>query len=167
MKPKEHAFDIQDTELRGFAVRVTPGGKITYCIRYTGTDGKQARKSLDRLFPATSVSDAREAARVLLGKIADGEDPAATARQKRRATMTLAEFIDERYRDWLTTNTQPAAATEKRIRAAFKDELGKPLVEFNAWIIEKWRSTRLKSGKAPGYPQSRLCGLEQSVLACA
>ncbi|CAJ9608690.1 tyrosine-type recombinase/integrase [Burkholderia pseudomallei] len=148
-EPRKHAFDIQDTELRGFAVRVTPGGRITYCIRYTGVDGKQARKSLDRSFPATSVSDAREAARVLLGKIANGEDPAETARQKRRATMTLGEFIEERYRDWLATNSQTATATEKRIRAAFGDELARPLVEFNAWIIEKWRSARMKAGKAP------------------
>ena len=147
--PRKHAFDIQDTELRGFAVRVTPGGTITYCIRYTSADGKQVRKSLDRAFPVTSVSDAREAARVLLGRIANGEDPTGAARRKRRATMTLAEFIEERYRDWLTTNSQTATATEKRIRAAFGDELARPLVEFNAWIIEKWRSARVKAGKAP------------------
>jgi integrase len=148
-KPKSQAFDIQDTELRGFAARVSPTGKITYCIRYTGTGGQQARKSLGRAFPATSVSDAREAARMLLGKIANGEDPAATTRQKRRATLTLTEFIDERYRDWLATNTQTADATEKRIRAAFKEELSRPMVEFTAWIIEKWRTARLKAGKAP------------------
>ncbi|WP_185646550.1 integrase arm-type DNA-binding domain-containing protein [Burkholderia sp. Bp9143] len=149
VKPREHAFDIQDTELRGFAVRVTPGGTINYSVRYTGPDGKQARKSLDRSFPATSVSDAREAARMLLGKIANGHDPAATSRQKRRATMTLEEFIEERYRDWLTTNSHTATATEKRIRAAFGEELARPLIEFNAWIIEKWRSARVKAGKAP------------------
>jgi integrase len=159
VKPTRHAFDIQDTDLRGFAVRVTPSGKITYCIRYSGADGKQARKSLDRSFPATSVSDAREAARGLLGKIANGEDPAATARQKRRATMTLAEFIDERYRDWLTTNTQTPDATEKRIRAAFEEEVSRPIVEFNAWIIEKWRTARLKAGKAPATVNRDLAAL--------
>jgi integrase len=158
-KPKSQAFDIQDTELRGFAARVSPTGKITYCIRYTGTGGQQARQSLQRAFPATSVSDAREAARMLLGKIANGEDPAATARKKRRATLTLTEFIDERYRDWLAANTQTADATEKRIRAAFKEDLGRPLVEFSAWIIEKWRSARLKSGKAPATVNRDLAAL--------
>jgi integrase len=149
IQPREHAFDIQDSELRGFAVRVTPGGTITYCIRYTGPGGKQARKSLDRSYPATSVSDAREAARILLGQIAGGHDPVEVAKKKRRATMTLGEFIEERYRDWLATNSQTASATENRIRSAFGAELIRPLVEFSPWVIEKWRTERVKANKAP------------------
>ncbi|WP_186193807.1 phage integrase [Burkholderia gladioli] len=147
--PKSHAFDISDTELRGFAVRVTPAGSVGYCVRYTDRAGKQVRKSLDRSFPTTAVSDAREAARMLLGQIANGDDPAATTRQKRRSKVTLRDFIGDRYSDWLKTNTQTGDATEKRIRAAFADELDRPLLEFSGWIIEKWRTARLKAKTAP------------------
>ncbi|MCY0389128.1 site-specific integrase [Robbsia sp. Bb-Pol-6] len=148
LEPKSAAFDINDSELRGFGVRVTPSGSIGYCVRYYRPDGKQTRQSLGKSFPATSVSDAREAARILLGQIASGEDPAAVARKKRRATLTLRAFIAEQYREWLATNTQTPDATEKRLLAAFAAELDRPLLEFTGWIIEKWRSKRLKAGRA-------------------
>lgn len=138
--------DIIDIEQRGFVVRVAPSGSITYGIRYSNSSGRQCRYSLGKTFPATSVSVAREEARILLGKIASGADPAAEEREKRKQTLTLRVFIDDQYEKWLIANTRTGQVLANRLRSSFADYLDKPLLEFNAWIIEKWRAERMKAG---------------------
>lgn len=64
-------------------------------------------------------------------------------------TPTLSKFIEDRYSGWMEANTRRGTAQVERIQRAFADLLDKPLAEFNAWIIEKWRAARLKSGKTP------------------
>lgn len=145
LKP-EKAVEIIDTELRGFVVRATPAGTVSYGIRYTNRDGRQCRYSLSRTFPATTVSAAREEARILLGKIASGLDPAEEQRVKRRQALTLRNFLDEQYGKWLLVNTRTGEHIAARIRASFAEHLDRPLHEFNAWIIEKWRSEKMKAG---------------------
>lgn len=143
---QKSTFDILDTEQRGFVARVSPSGTITYGIRYSNAAGRQCRYSLGMTFPATSASDAREAARILLGRIASGADPAEENRARHKQTLTLELFIDEQYAKWLIANTKTGQALVNRLKSSFAEHLDKPLAEFNAWIIEKWRAERLKSG---------------------
>lgn len=146
ISPRSVTFDILDTEQRGFLARVTTSGAISYGIRYTNADGKQCRRSLGKTFPTTTVSAAREEARVLLGKVAAGEDPAEDERIRRQQKLTLGLFIDERYEDWLVANTKGGKKRGRVIKAAFPTLLDKPLDEISAWTIEKWRSDRMKLG---------------------
>lgn len=146
LQPTSAVLDIIDTELRGFVARMSPSGTITYGIRYTNRDGRQCRHSLGRTFPATTVSAAREEARILLGKIAAGTDPAELERAKRRQVLTLGAFLNEQYGNWLQVNTRTGEQIAARLRSSFADHLDKPLHEFNAWTIEKWRSEKMNSG---------------------
>lgn len=146
IEPRSATFDILDTEQRGFLARVTPNGAISFGVRYSNAEGRQCRYSLGKNFPATTVSAAREEARILLGRIAAGDDPAADDRAKRQRTLTLSLFIDEQYGDWLVANTKTGKMLAAALKAAFPTLLDKPLTDINAWIVEKWRSERMKAG---------------------
>lgn len=148
-KPLKATFDIIDTDQRGFVCRVTPSGVITYGIRYTNSNGRQCRYSLNKTFPTTAPSTAREEARILLGKIAEGADPADDSRTARKQSLTLDQFIDDQYSDWLDANIKSGKKTTHCLKSAFYAFLDKPLTEINAWVIEKWRAERIKAGVSP------------------
>ena len=139
-------FDILDTEQRGFLARITPKGAISFGVRYTNADGRQCRYALGKTFPTTTVSAAREEARMLLGRIAAGDDPAEEDRARRQRKLTLGLFIDEQYGDWLVANTKTGKMLAAALKAAFPAFLDKPLTEINAWTVERWRSERMKAG---------------------
>lgn len=149
IKPQPKTFDILDTEQRGFLARVTPSGSINYGIRYSNSKGRQCRYSLGKDFPATLPSAAREEARILLGKVAAGADPAEEERVQRQRVMTLGHFIDEQYAGWLIANTKTGKKRSGGLKSGFSNLIDKPLVEINAWLIEKWRAERTKAGNSP------------------
>ncbi|NEX63462.1 site-specific integrase [Noviherbaspirillum galbum] len=146
VKPKQAAFDILDTEVRGFLARITPSGAISFGIRYTNAAGKQSRYSLRKAFPAVGVSEAREAARIKLGEIAAGKDPNDESKSKQADKITLGEFLDEHYKAWLVSNTKTGNMIANRIKVSFPTLLDKPLVELTGLMVEKWRSDRRESG---------------------
>lgn len=139
-------FDIVDTETKGFTVRITPTGSITYAIRYTGKDGKQVRLSLDMSFPNTNVSDARAKAIIKLGEVEKGNDPAQIKRSKAPATLTLFSFIDDEYGKHLQSKSKNADATIRRLKSCFEQFQNKPLSEIDLRSIDKWRAKKKKDG---------------------
>jgi hypothetical protein len=144
-KPTGKTLDIYDTEVKGFIVRVTSTGTMAYVIRYTGS-GTQVRYSLNKFFPTTSVSDAREEARILLGRIAAGANPAAERKAERKGKLTLGTFIDEDYGDHLRSKSKGAAATIFRLKKCFADFTDKPLCDIDAISIDRWRAGKVKAG---------------------
>lgn len=76
---------------RGLSLRVTPGGKKTWAVRYRRqSDGKQRRISLGS-YPELRLKEARERARRVANEVSDGQDPA-SAKQDRRAGVTFEEL---------------------------------------------------------------------------
>jgi len=66
---------LWDGELRGFGVRMLPSGLQTFVLNYRNAANKERRINLGR-FGVMTVEQAREKAKVKLGMIADGDDPA-------------------------------------------------------------------------------------------
>ncbi len=62
-----------DQSLPRFGVRVSLGGRKTFCIRYR-VNGKRRRMSLGH-FPYIKLGEARDRAKELFGQIARGIDP--------------------------------------------------------------------------------------------
>jgi hypothetical protein len=60
--------------MRGFGVRVSYGGKKVFVVRY------RVNRRLRRLtigpYPAISLAEARRKARMVMGDVAQGDDPA-------------------------------------------------------------------------------------------
>lgn len=146
--------EFVDAEVRAFVVKVTPAGRISYTIRWTKPDGSRGRRVLG-YWPDTNPGEARELAKKALRDVEKTGDTTADVLERRRrkteaqqivGTPTLAAFIKDRYSDWLAANTRSSDATLARLRRSFQDHQELPLSDFTAWIIEKWRSGRLKAG---------------------
>jgi integrase len=80
-----------DDSIKGFGVRVTPGGKTFILDRKP--KGRSIRLSIGR-FPAWSVQQAREEARRLTVEMDKGVDPRQRQRDQEEAGVTLAEVFE-------------------------------------------------------------------------
>lgn len=145
-QPEAVTYDILDTEDRGFLARVTPKGVISFGIRYSDASGKQCRLSLGMTFPNTTVSAARAAAKTKLAEIELGIETARSDAGKKHKGLTLDQFINDHYSDWLVANTKSGKLRAAAIRAAFPALLAKPLTDITAIMVEKWRTERMKGG---------------------
>ena len=94
---------LWDTEVTGFGLRVTAGAK-TYIVSYRPqVGGRAATKRRVKLGNPHTIKTAQEARRLalaVLGKVADGKDPAAErAREKRRGGAKVTDLLDRYEKD--------------------------------------------------------------------
>jgi len=141
--PAEKPYDVRDTELTGFLLRVHPTGRKVYYCQYAR--GKREKLGL---VPAITPEQAREKAKnTLAGITINNETP--QDKRKRAKTHDLKSFLDNEYEPWALENLKRGAMDMDRLRAHFIDELGnKKLPEITPWLIEKWRTKRRKAGRA-------------------
>lgn len=93
--PKTRQCFLWDTEVKGFALRVTPGGAKSFVLDYR-VDGRQRRMTIGR-YPDWSVAAARSEARDLKRARDRGDDPMGERHFDREA-QTLRDLW-HRYRD--------------------------------------------------------------------
>ncbi|MCH8113820.1 MAG: DUF4102 domain-containing protein, partial [Proteobacteria bacterium] len=87
---------VSDTDIPGFVVRCLPSGRKVYVIRYRIGRGKNARRpwfTLGTHGAPLTPTKAREGAIKVLGRVHEGEDPAAERDEDRRAE-TVAQLCD-------------------------------------------------------------------------
>jgi integrase len=163
---------FQDTELRGFGVKVTPTGSASYTYRWTKPDGKQGRLTIGQ-WPAMNPGDARDAARresEVIDRKGDTLTMTATRKAKRTelakaavgSVPTVRAFLNERYEPYLRTHCKTAdhgAANAHLIRMSFPDFLDNPLNEITGWRLEKWRSDRQAEGLTKTTTNKKLTAL--------
>lgn len=153
LEVKDKPFEVFDTEIKGFLLRVEPTGTMTYYLAYA-VDGKRRRYKIGRGGEGNLTPEqARDVAKKKAGMIAHGEDPQEKRQQRRKEhatakTKTLKGFIDNKYKPWVLAERKDAKATLKRLAANFSSLGDRPLKEISAWDIQKWRSEQLKAGKA-------------------
>ena len=87
LKPGSERLDYWDSSMKGFGVRVTPGGEKIFCIMYR-IGGKQRRKTLGE-YPVLKLVDARERARADLELVRRGIDPAEEQKRQEAAEVAL------------------------------------------------------------------------------
>ena len=90
-KPRSAAWVLWDAKVRGFGVRIFPGGAKSYTIKYR-SDGRQRWYTIARV-GEIGLDDARKRAGRALAEIRDGGDPA-RQRQARRQAPTVADGLD-------------------------------------------------------------------------
>lgn len=90
-------FDTSPNSPKGFYLRIGYGGTRTWGLLYWH-NGKKRRLKLGT-YPAFSLADARERARVAKRSVEDGKDPAAEKQQTRKADTVamLADAYLEKY----------------------------------------------------------------------
>ena len=100
---------LWDGELRGFGVRIGSSGQKTFVLQYRTVTGKSRRVKLGR-FGVLTVEQARDVARINLGRVAAGEDPSDDARDE-RLSLTVAELCD-----WYLTEARSGRILGRRNR---------------------------------------------------
>lgn len=147
LQPRQKAYEVPDSELKGFTVRVEPTGTKTFYVRYRLPNRRQGRVKLGQA-AAMSAEQARDLAKMRLGELYRGDDPMESKRQAR--AMTLRQYLKDVYEPWILRNRRAYSAKEslRRMRTSFKGFLDKPLGELHGFGFEKWRTERLKDCKA-------------------
>jgi integrase len=90
--PKRGQTFLWDGELRGFGVRAILSGLKTFVLQYRNAEGRSRRIVIGR-YGVLTVEQARNKAKVKLGTIAHGGDPAEEV-DGPRETITVAEICD-------------------------------------------------------------------------
>lgn len=97
-EPGATRYTIYDDEIRGFGVRVFPGGQKSYVLEYrpgAGGRGVAKRRMTIGVYGSDLTPDAaRKLARDMLADIRRGDDPAA-GRKHSRAMPTFRDFGEE------------------------------------------------------------------------
>jgi len=152
LKPSDKPYEVCDTELKGFLLRVQPSGVMTYYFAYKAENGKRNRYRIGRKGTISPVQ-ARDAAELKAGEVALGKDVQAERKKIRHAEKlskmaTLEGFLDHKYGPWVLVERRTGKTTLQRIKAMFTGFLKSPMGELTEWDITKWRSAQKKKGKA-------------------
>jgi len=141
-KPRAKPFEIQDSRLRGFMLRVQPSGVRTYYARLTS----KRRIRIARVGQLTP-DEARERCRTIVSNVKLGR-PAMSGFIE--GAVTLRQFIDEIYEPWLKLHRpRTRAKTMYAVRQHFAQWDAYPLTDITAALIDKWMSTQVEDGYKP------------------
>lgn len=148
MEPQKKPFEIYDTEMKGFTLRVQPTGIKTFLVRYRW-NGKQTRVVIGNSEIFTPVQ-ARDEAKLILSGLALGVDPNAkkVAEKLTVKKHSLQSFIDNEYTAWVEANHKDDKGTVKRLKYFVGDYGDYRLEDISQRLIEQWRTARIKAGRA-------------------
>lgn len=122
-EPRDRDLFLWDSEVIGFGVKVSPGGRRTYVLQYR-FERQTRRYAIGRHGSPWTVASAREEALRLLGRIASGHDPQSEKTGARR-DMTVAELCDLYVSEGLrTAKPLSVEAAKTDIRNHIKPILG-------------------------------------------
>jgi hypothetical protein len=121
LEPSVKAYEVVDTEIAGFILRVQPSGSMNYYVSYSRPDRRRNRVRLGSS-KTLSPTQARDKARAVLADVAKGHDPVGCRRSA--ACRTLDSFLDEEYGSWVVANRKTCAGTVAGVHSAFSDLLG-------------------------------------------
>lgn len=122
LEPADAPWIAWDDKLTGFGVRVQPSGVKSFILNYRpGDGGRKApnkRVVLGR-YGKVAPDRARRIAQKLLGKVADGDDPAGE-----RAEARVMPTLGDAFEDYMTANPNRSKRTNELYRYEAKRYLG-------------------------------------------
>lgn len=151
LQPQEKPYDIRDSELTGFLVRVLPGGTKSYFLDYR-LNGRRNRYKIGS-HGNVSADGARTIAAGISGDVARQIDPQKRKKEERAEAArskvsTLRAFLDDQYEPWAKTHLKSYRLQLARIRSDYADLLDKQLRDFQPSLIEglriKWKDAGLQ-----------------------
>jgi integrase len=146
-KPEAKPYQIHDTLIPGFVLRVQPSGKKIWKLIV------QHKPRTLGDYPTMTVAMAREKAK----RILNGDEP----QREQSATPTLGQFIEKYYREFAETNySKPSENISHLTRTGFTDI---PIDAIRVIDVEKYRTKRLKAGTAPSSINRQLAILKAAL----
>lgn len=130
-----------DTDTRGFGVRITPTGKLTFIVqgRIEGTSTPAARITIGA-FGVFTVEQARDVAREHLRSMRLGVDPRAKRKADEAAKVTLQQVCDAYVARPGKLKESSRATIERHVTTTFESWSTKPI----ASITEEMCKTRYR-----------------------
>jgi integrase len=107
--PKKGQTFLWDSGLRGFGVRAIPSGLKTFILQYRNAEARSRRIAIGR-YGVLTVEQARDQAKIKLGAVAGGADPAEENATSRGA-ITVVEVCD-----WYLTEAKAGRILGRRNR---------------------------------------------------
>lgn len=142
-QPKAKPFDIRDSRLAGFLLRVQPSGARSFGVQL----GRGRRLTLGKVGHLTP-EQARHRCEQVLGNVAHGREPLAGL--DGAARLSLGEFIRGQYEPWIQANRpRNAASALARVENCFGHWYDQPLSGLSTYQLESWKTGRLGKGKRP------------------
>jgi hypothetical protein len=93
LPPHSEVWDGGTEGVAGFGARRQRGNAISYVLMYRTPEGRLRRYTIGRHGAPWTPGTARKEARLILGRVAKGDDPAAEKRERREAAR-VAELCD-------------------------------------------------------------------------
>jgi integrase len=139
-QPREKPFEIYDSRLSGFTLRVQPSGVRSYYARF----GRNRRFALGKV-GTLRPDEARERCQKVLGNVAHGRHP---LHGLGGDGLTLGQFIRDTYEPWVKAN-RPRGATNTvgKLNRLFGSWFAEPLSTITIERIESWKIRRLNTGR--------------------
>lgn len=129
--PKSDDYFLWDSDLKGFGIKIAKGGRKSYVCKYRVGNGRTAptrRMTIGAHGSPWTVDQARSEARKLLGRAANGEDPA-KEKQDEKKQITVAQLCDLYLENGIGTKKASTIATDRgRIERHIKPLLDKKKV---------------------------------------
>ncbi|MFI4891454.1 MAG: tyrosine-type recombinase/integrase [Steroidobacterales bacterium] len=139
-QPTNKPFEIYDSRLHGFTLRVQPTGVRSYYARF----GRNRRYALGKV-GALRPDEARDKCQQVLGNVAQGRPPLHGLNGE---GLTLGQFIRETYAPWATANRpRTAENTLEKLNRLFGTWFAEPLSTITVERIESWKIRRVNAGR--------------------
>ncbi len=154
LQPDDKPFEVFDTLIKGFLLRVQPTGRMTFYYSYRNKASKRQRIKIGMLGSSLTVQQARDKALSYANQVASGLDVQAQKANAQKEAIeqrkhTLESFLEDHYEPWQVANYKTGQATINGIRSAFRGILSLPLSEITHPVIDKLRVEKQKAGLTP------------------
>jgi integrase len=126
---------FRDSELKGFAVRITSGGAKSFIIEKR-IQGQVKRITLGR-YPELTVEQARKEAHKVLGHIASGGNPIADKQLSALKAKTLGDAFAAYLNARKSLKPRTLYDYQRLMKVAFPDWHKKPLLSINKDMVAK------------------------------
>jgi integrase len=142
-QPQSKPFEIYDSRLPGFTLRVQPSGVRSYYARF----GRNRRVVLGKV-GTLAPEEARERCQKVLGNFAHGRHPLHGTGGT--DGITLGMFIADTYTTWVhASRPRTAVDTLEKLHRHFRTWYPEPLTAITVERVEAWKVRRLNEGRNP------------------
>ena len=104
--PQERDYELRDTTIPGFLVKVTPAGRKIFMVAYVAHNGQRRKPAIGR-YGEITVEQARGIAQDWLAEVRRGGDPGGAKTEARKAP-TIAELCKKFMEDYSKKRNKPS-----------------------------------------------------------
>ena len=125
-KAKPSRYEVRDSQLKGFMLRIAPSGRKSYYVEWA-----RGRKIKLGDVGVITLTKARADAMTVLSEAANNQIPS----RARKPAATLGEFISNHYEPWAAVHNKSGHVDVRRLQSSFNQWLEKPLESITPWLV--------------------------------